>query len=168
MCRRVLLRPYKYNPITTDIKSTHLSDGYFFWNKLYKHILKGVLQFRQSDTAAVLLLTLTEHVTINDPYYLFVFTHVLTKEKVRFVKSESQDESTHPDRYNKFTIDATVIFLNAPVGEYHYEVYENTTNGIDETAAVSLLETGKLMVLRSTDFRFTKYNDQVTFKAYNG
>lgn len=127
-----------------------------------------MLQFRQDDTAAILLLTLTENVTINEPYYLFVFTHVLTGEKVRFVKHESQDESNSPERINQFTINASVVFADKPVGEYHYEVYENITNGTDETTAGGVLEYGKLKLLRDTDFSFTKYQEPTSFKAYNG
>jgi hypothetical protein len=127
-----------------------------------------MLQFRQTDTAAILLLTLTESVTINEPYYLFVFTHVTTKEKVRFVKSEGQDESNYPDRINQFTINASVVFAGKPVGEYHYEVYENTTNETDETTAGNVLEYGKLILLRGTDFSFTKYNQAQSYEVYNG
>jgi hypothetical protein len=127
-----------------------------------------VLQFRQSDTAAEILLTLKEKVSINDPYYLFVFTHVLTKEKVRFSKFESEDESDYQDRVNKFTIDASAVFSGKPVGEYHYEVYENTTNGLNELTAGALLENGKLILLREEDFSFTQYNETQSYKAYNG
>jgi len=127
-----------------------------------------VLQFRQSDTEATLRLTLNERVTINDPYYLFVFTHVTTKEVVKFSKSESQDESLFPDRINEFTIDASTVFANKPVGEWHYKVYENITSGTDEATAGVILEHGKLFLLRETDFSYTKYNQAQSYTVYGG
>lgn len=127
-----------------------------------------MLQFRQNDTEAILLLTLKENVTINEPYYLFVFTHVLTKEKVLLVKHESEDESNNQGRINQFTINASVVFASKPVGEYHYKVYEKTTSSADESTAGNILEYGKLMLLRDTDFSFTQYNNSTSYKAYNG
>lgn len=79
-----------------------------------------MLEFKQDDTSAILIVTLTEKVTITNPYYLFVFTHVLTKAVVSFIKSEAQDESDYPERYNQFTINPAVVFLNKPIGEWHY------------------------------------------------
>lgn len=127
-----------------------------------------MLQFQQSDTAAVLILTLTEKVNINDPYYLFVFTHVTTKDKVKFVRTEGQDESNFQSRYNQFTINAYQLFGDQPVGEWHYKVYENDSSSEDEDTAGDILEQGKMMLLRETDFEFTKYNEPQTFKTYNG
>ena len=115
-----------------------------------------------------MILTLTENVTINDPYYLFVFTHVTTKEKVKFTKFESQDESNYPTRYNQFTIDASVIFTGKPVGEWHYKVYEASTNSTDEATAGTVLEYGKLMLDREVEFSYSQYNESQTFKVYNG
>ena len=127
-----------------------------------------MIQFKQSDTSAILILTLTENVSINDPYYLFVFTHVLTGQKVKFTKYISQDESDYQTRYNQFTINPSVIFLDTPVGQWHYKVYENLTNSTDEDTAGAVLEYGKMILNRATAFEFTQYNETQSFKAYNG
>lgn len=120
-----------------------------------------MLQFKISDTSAVLTLTLTELITVTNPVYKFVFTHVLTKQQVTFDKTTGEDESDYQSRYNQFTINPSVIFANKEVGEWHYIIYENTTSG-------EILEMGKLMLLRTTDFAYTNYNQAVTFKTYNG
>lgn len=128
-----------------------------------------MLQFNQADTEAELILTLTENVKLNDPYFLFVFTHVLTKAKVTFIKATGADESEYPERYNKFTINPAVVFLDQPIGEWHYMVYEQASStNTDEDATGDVVEYGKLKIDRATAFSYTKYNQAQTFKAYNG
>ena len=128
-----------------------------------------MLQFKQDDTTAEMILTLTEFVTLPMPYYLFVFTHVETKRVVAFVKSEADDESDYPQRYNKFTIDATDLFENEPIGEWHYKVYEQESDiNTDPNAAGGLLEEGKLILDRSTEFEYTQYETTTSYKSYNG
>lgn len=128
-----------------------------------------MLEFKQDDTAAVMILTLTELVSLAVPYYLFVFTHVTTKEVVAFVKSEADDESNYPQRYNQFTINAATVFTGKPSGEWHYKVYEQASAvNVDPDAAGPVLEYGKLYLDRATEFAFTMYEQSQTFKAYNG
>lgn len=128
-----------------------------------------MLQFKQSDIAASLILTLTENVSINDPYYLFVFTHVLTKQTVKFIKYTGADESNYTQRYNQFTINPSVVFLNKPTGEWHYNIYEQASGtNTDVALSGAILEYGKLILDRATAFVFIKYNEPTTFNAYNG
>lgn len=127
-----------------------------------------MLEFKQ-DTAAVMILTLTESVTITAPYYLFVFTHATTKDVIAFVKAEVDDESNYPQRYNQFTINASVVFANQQPGEWHYTVYQQTSSSnIDPSAAGAALEYGKLYLDRATEFAYKQYDQPVTYKAYNG
>lgn len=128
-----------------------------------------MLQFKQDDTAAVMILTLTELVSIATPYYLFVFTHVTTKDVVKFVKGEIDDESDFPQRYNQFTIDASVVFLDQQPGEWHYKVYEQaSSSNLDPALSGSILEEGKLLLDRSAEFAYTQYQQSTSFKTYNG
>lgn len=116
-----------------------------------------------------MILTLTEFVTLPAPYYLFVFTHVETKNVVAFVKSEADDESDHPERYNQFTIDADDVFENQPTGEWHYKVYEQEgSTNIDPDIAGNLLEDGKLRLNRAIEFGYDQYESNTSYKAYNG
>src|SRR5688500_2665083 len=128
-----------------------------------------MLQFRQDDTAVELILTLTEKVSITDPYYLVVFTHVLTKQRVALVKSDADDESGFKSRYNKFTINPSVVFDEKPHGEWHYKVYEqesSTNIDVDDTGGE--IECGKMLLVSADEFEFDKYDTATTYKAYNG
>lgn len=120
-----------------------------------------MLRLKQSDTSTKLILTLTELATEANPDFHFVFTHVLTKDVVSFTKLSADDESLYQSRYNKFTIDPSVVFADKEPGEWHYKVYENDADG-------ELLEQGKMVLDRSQDFEFTKYNSSNSFKTYNG
>lgn len=128
-----------------------------------------MLQFKQSDTSAVLIFTLTEKVTLIEPYFLFVFTHVLTKQVVSFIKASTVDESDFQDRYNQFTINTAVVFLNKAIGEWHYKIYEQASDtNIDVTLTGAVLEYGKMILDRATAFAYTQYNGSQTYNAYNG
>lgn len=128
-----------------------------------------MLQFTQGDHSAEIILTLTELVTINDPYYLFVFTHVTTKDVVAFVLGEADDQSNYPERYNKFIIDVADLFDGKSTGEWHYAVYQQSDPiNIDPEISEGLLEYGKLILESSTSFEYTIYDTATTYKAYNG
>lgn len=128
-----------------------------------------MLQFKQDNTAAVIIVTLTELVSISSPYYLFVFTHVTTKDVVKFIKSEVDDESDYPIRYNQFTIDAAAIFDGQQPGEWHYKVYEQSSStNTDTTLTGAIIEEGKLLLDRSAEFAYTQYDQSTSFKTYNG
>ena len=128
-----------------------------------------MLEFKQNDTAAAMVLTLSEFVTLPEPNYLFVFTHGTTKDVVAFVKKEIDDQSRYSDRYNKFTINASTIFAGKQPGEWHYKVFEQISGtNTDPSLAGSLLESGKLLLDRSADFSFKQYDSATSFKTYNG
>jgi hypothetical protein len=120
-----------------------------------------MLKFKQNDTSISLILTLTELATQASPDYYFVFTHVASKEAVTFTKLNADDESLFKTRYNKFTINPSVVFANKQTGEWHYKVYQNDINGV-------LLEQGKMILDRSTDFAYNIYDSDTSFKTYNG
>lgn len=128
-----------------------------------------MLQFKINDTSADLIVTLSELTTINDPNFLFVFTHVTTKDAVKFVKLGSDDLSDYPKRFNKFNINPSLLFSWSHVGEWHYKVYEQVSDvNLSELLTGGLLEEGKLIIDRAIDFDYTKYNEPTSFKTYNG
>jgi hypothetical protein len=128
-----------------------------------------MLQFKQDNTAAVMILTLTELVSLTTPYYLFVFTHVTTKDQVKFIKAEIDDESDYPQRYNQFTINAATVFTGKQPGEWHYKVYEQAgAVNLDPALSGAVLEYGKLYLDRAVDFAYTQYDSATSYKVYNG
>ena len=128
-----------------------------------------MLQFKQDDTEAELILTLTELVTITEPFYLFVFTHVANKDKVLFALFYDEDQSEYPTRYNQFTINPSTVFAGKQSGEWHYRVYQQETDStIEPDSTDNLLEYGKLYLDRSTEFEYSQYESTTSYKAYNG
>ena len=128
-----------------------------------------MLEFKQDDTAAVLILTLTESVSLPAPYYLLAFTCVLTKDVVAFLKTMDDDESDYPDRYNQFTINPSVMFAGYQPGEWHYKVYEQASDSnLDPALSGAVLEFGKMILDRAEEFAYEIYDSPTTFKTYNG
>lgn len=131
--------------------------------------LSAMLQFKTSDTAVNIVLTLSERLTITGAYYLFVFTSVTTKTVKTLILSDANDISTAKSRYNKFQINPSTLFLGGNTGEWHYNVYQQaSSSNTDPALAGGLLESGKMYLDRSTDFAFTNYDSPVTYNAYNG
>lgn len=95
------------------------------------------------------------------PDYYFVFRNILTKDVISFTKLNADDQSLFQSRYNKFTINPSVVFAGKQPGEWHYKVYENDANG-------QLLEQGKMMLDDGAGFTYSKYDSNTSFKTYNG
>lgn len=114
-----------------------------------------MIEFANTETSYEFILTLTELVTVNEPIYDFVFTHVLTKTQVAFSLTEADDNSDFPERYNSFTIDVTQF---EKVGEWHYVVTEQQTGNV--------LEYGKMIITR--EFNYTQYAGSTSYTAYTG
>lgn len=115
------------------------------------------------------MVTLHEKSSSTSTHYLFVFTHATTKQVVAFVKAKASDESQYVTRYNLYTIDITDVFDGAPVGEYLYKVYEQTSNSnTDPALAGNEVENGKMFLSAATAFSYDTYNTATTYKQYNG
>jgi hypothetical protein len=125
-----------------------------------------MLQFNQSDNNVNIIVTLQELVSLSSPNYLFVFTHVTTKQVVAFVKLNTDDLSAYPTRYNSFNINPSSLFTTP--GEWHYRVYEQLSNSnIDPALSGAVIERGK-MILDHAELNFSKYEAGTNFKVYNG
>lgn len=88
-------------------------------------------------------LTLTEKVTISNPYFLFYVTHRQTNKTYAFILD---DISTFPERYNLFPIDENDY--NFFEGEYMYKVYAQiSSSNLNPALSDELVEEGLLLVL---------------------
>lgn len=99
-----------------------------------------------------LIFTLSEKVTLTNPYYLFSFKHQVLMSSVNFIAS---DVSGFPTRYNKFLITETTGTVNLTsgvvslpeTGFYEYSIYEQTSSSnLDISNATGLLEIGMVKV----------------------
>lgn len=97
-------------------------------------------------TTETIVLTLDESTTLTDPVYLFKFTWETDPTDVDPLYWIGTDTSTYPERYNKFTlIEGTDVTFR--LGQYIYEVYEDTTGSTptDETG-LTKVEEGRMVV----------------------
>jgi hypothetical protein len=143
--------------------------AFSFSNKSALFIYRVMLELHFGESSEKVIVTLNELITLTDPYYLFVFTHVTTKDVVSIIRSTAQDESLYPERYNQFDIDTTTVFEDRHPGEWHYNIYEqsdDTNTDVADTA--SLVEYGKMILYPATAYAPTKYNESTTYKVYNG
>lgn len=104
-------------------------------------------------------LTLTEKATLTAPNYLFRFVQRTTNKEVRFVKTDADDLSAYPDRYNKFAFDVDQLFCGE-VGEYHYYIHQQTSaSNLELDTTGKLLETGIMRLSEAAE-------DRYEFEAY--
>ena len=105
--------------------------------------------------------TLTEKVTIANPYFLFAFTHRVTNEVTSVLLT---DISTQTERYNKFAVvEGTTFTLDA--GEFEYVVYAQTSStNLTPSLADEEVESGVLKV--NFDVDRTSYEVTLTEKIY--
>lgn len=120
-----------------------------------------------SGQTSNIVVTLQEKTTLASPYYIFLFTHLTTKEEVRFTKGPSDDLTNDVERYNEYEIDAADLLDGASVGQWSYSVFESTTDTTDETGKTEV-ERGKMRLSAATQFEYTQYEGDTNYKAYGG
>ena len=112
-----------------------------------------------------LIFTLSEKVTLTNPYYLFSFKHQVLMSSVNFIAS---DVSGFPTRFNKFLITETTGTVNLTsgvvslpeTGFYEYTIYEQTSSSnLNVENTTSILEIGMVKV-NSDKPIYTEYDNQ--------
>jgi hypothetical protein len=90
--------------------------------------------------------TLTEKVTIANPYFLFSMKCRQTDAYKNFILT---DVSTAKERYNKFLFDeGATDNTTLEVGEHEYRIYAQiSSNNLNPSLADELVETGILKVI---------------------
>ena len=129
----------------------------------------------QQNTVNDVVLTLRELTTIENPFYLFVFTSDDTNISKIFT---GVDTSTNVNTYNEFNIELTSgaedlldSVINLPYkGYYTYNIYSMVTEGnLDINNVTELVESGKVYVNDTVKPVKTTYTGGNNTKAvYNG
>jgi ABC-type transport system involved in Fe-S cluster assembly fused permease/ATPase subunit len=119
---------------------------------------------QQSDT----LVTLTESTTIDNPYYLFVFTNVSTKVVINKIVNSADDTSEFKDRINIYNFNTITLFQNAQAGQYSYEVYEQSSSTNTNINGLNMVECGKMLLQPAVDLIQQGYEPTTTYKGYAG
>lgn len=101
--------------------------------------------------------TVSMNKTLSNPYYLFSFQHIASKERVSFVPQVI----TSNCRYDKFrftetfstNLSTTPPQVNFPyLGQYYYSIYEQIGSGnTDPALAYNKLESGRAVVIVGND-----------------
>ena len=119
-------------------------------------ITKGV----QSD----IMVTLQDSITLLNPYYLFVFTNISTKEELKVIVNSADDKSYFPNRINVFEID-NALFNDLQTGQYVYEIYEQLSSTNEDTTGLNLVENGRMILkaVGETTNYLTGYSPQTQF-----
>jgi hypothetical protein len=118
----------------------------------------------------VVVLTLSEKITISSPNFLFEFINNQTQIKYYCI---SADLSLYPERYNKFTIvvktttpSPLVGEIQIPLGdEYTYNVYEQVSSTNLNPSGLTVVENG-LMTYDKIITSRVEQESTLTRKAY--
>jgi hypothetical protein len=118
----------------------------------------------------VVVLTLSEKITIASPNFLFEFINNQTQIKYYCI---SADLSLYPERYNKFTIvvktttpSPLVGEIQIPLGdEYTYNVYEQVSSTNLDPTGLTVVENG-LMTYDKIITSRVEQESTLTRKAY--
>ena len=104
-----------------------------------------------------LIATVSMNKTLSNPYYLFSFQHIASKERISFIP----EVITSNIRYDKFRfVEAPTTILTGAtpqvnfeyLGQYYYSIYENITSGSTNIAlAYNKLESGRAWVIVGND-----------------
>ena len=108
-----------------------------------------LLKTNQVNTMVV---TVSQNATIANPEWLFSFTHIFSKQQVRFIPT---DISSHKVRYDEFifTEGSGVGEINFPYeGQYTYGIYQQPqgSGNLNPSLSQGLIETGVATVVAQT------------------
>ena len=105
----------------------------------------------------------TENALLTNPFFLFVFTHRVTNEIVKFVATNISTTQ----RIDSFSLVVNTYFVNSDNGFWEYEVYEQSSASGTDTAGKNKVEEGYMFLYPATEFTPTKYTKQTnTFITY--
>ena len=123
------------------------------------YIVKMIVLYK--DTVNESVFTLKEKTTIAPVFYIIVIHSNQTKEnKVMYL---GIDQSPNVDRWNQFDIEEVPLVdedladtkINLVTGTYDYYVWQSTSDDLTLIDAVSVVESGKLIVNGTTPTIYT-------------
>lgn len=123
-----------------------------------------MLVLKQGVTTDNIVVTLAEKITLPVPYFVFVFTHVTTKQVVTYLPALGDDISVAKSRYNEFIMPMNLFTGKAP-GQWQYKVFEAATS-TPITTGLNLLENGKMFLIDAKTVSLIGYNSITTMTGY--
>ena len=130
------------------------------------------MQVINKNSNSVLVFTLSEKVTLTNPYYLFSLKGQTEMNPINFIVADTSD---YIERYNKFLVTETsgtqtltsgVVTLG-DAGFYEYAIYEQTSStNLEIVNTTSLLEIGLIKVVGPTGTVQAYDNQSKTYITY--
>jgi hypothetical protein len=104
-----------------------------------------------------LVATVSMNKTLSNPYYLFSFQHITSKERVSFIP-QVVVSNTRYDKFRFVETQTTNLSVTPPNvnffydGQYYYSIYEQLSSGnTDPSLAYNKLESGRAVVIVGED-----------------
>jgi len=104
-----------------------------------------------------LVVTASQNRSLPNPYYLFSFTHILSREEVNFI-GYIVSSNTRYDQFELIESAPEDLSLTPPVvtfpylGQYYYEIYEQTSStNLDPALATNEVENGRAYIIVKND-----------------
>jgi hypothetical protein len=125
------------------------------------------------SSSNVIVLTLTEKVTLTSPYFLFEFKCEQNQQRYYFIAANT---SSYTYRYDQFTVTETTAALQDPangsinlpyVGEYEYRVWEQASSSNLSPLNTEPLETGLARVLEAPATIVSVSSNPISVNQYN-
>lgn len=122
-----------------------------------------MINLRKGNTENIYF-TGTENATLDNPYFLFIFTNRITSDVVLFMATNTSTT----ERYDKCSMVVNTYFADYTEGFWDYDIRQKASSS-DMTIAGTIVEQGFMFLRPTTDFSPTEYADQSNiFKTYNG
>lgn len=125
----------------------------------------------QKSASNLLTFTLNEKTTLTDAKYLLELYS--GEQNITKVARLSGDTSLNLNRYNQFTLvetsneDLDTLHVSLLVGQYDYFIWQTSATTLNTTDALSVVESGKLIVL-GTDETLPTLENNNQIHIFNG
>lgn len=121
----------------------------------------------KANTSESIIVTLREKAVIASPFYLFVFENVATKEQIKVIFDNADNQSPF-SRYDEFLINTSTIFATATAGQWNYRVYEQESSTNEDTTGLNEVECGKMELKKTNNFSYGGYENKASYTGYAG
>jgi hypothetical protein len=115
-----------------------------------------MISIKKGITGKKIIFTAYEQTTLENPYYLFIFTNRITKDIINIVK-QSESTSAQKQRFDYITIDINTYFSDAEQGFWTYNIYEQLSSTNTDSTGLNMVEQGLMKLDPATTFTPTIY-----------
>jgi hypothetical protein len=116
---------------------------------MFPFVIFTIMILLKTNQANTMVVTVSQNATISNPEWLFSFTHIFSKQQVRFIPT---DISSHRVRYDEFVfVEGTGAGkIQFPYeGQYTYGIYQQPqgSGNLNPLLSQGLIETGTALLV---------------------